>query len=994
MRIMLSTAIVLLTSHAALCVVLSSTPREETWVTNGEVSTIVKDGDKVYLGGKFTYVGPKTGCGGVVLDTATGIPRASFPKMNGWVLVAVSDNKGGWFIGGAFDRVGTYIRNHIAHLLYDNSVDTSWNPNANGYVRALSVSGNSVYTGGEFDTICGQARDYIASIDATTGLVTNWNPNADGYVKTLSVSGNSVYAGGEFSIIGGQTRNFIACLDSTTGLSTNWNPNADGIIYTMSAKGNSIFVGGNFRTIGGQTRLRIACLDAATGLVTNWNPNPNGPNITVYVLSISGNKVYAGGIFDSMGGQPRYNIACLDATTGHATDWNPFSNSSVLTLSESGNKVYVGGAFDSIGGQNRNYIACLDATSGRATDWNPNANEQILCLSISGNSVYAGGYLTSIGGQTRNHIACINATTGHATDWNLNMKRSLVDVPILDIAISGNSVYVGGRFTSIGGQARNNIACIDATSGLATDWNPNANGTVSALSVNGNNLYVGGGFTSIGGQTRNYIACIDTTTGLATDWNPNASFYVEALCVSGNNIYVGGDFKTIGGQTRSRIACLDATTGLATDWNPNSNSHVNALLVSGNSVYVGGEFESIGGQDRNYIACIDATTGLATDWNPNASDGDWNYVEALSKCGNYIYAGGGFSRIGGQKRPYFASLDETTGRAAGWIPNPDGIIKAIFVSEHSVYIGGNFCFIGDSLCPSFAQFDFITPQPPHISSITPDTQAIANGTIHISAIAGTNFSYVASAKLVKSGKPDIIATNLSIVSSTRITCDFNLDSADTGLWDIIISDQENQSDTLVNGFTIIERALPSVPLLIAPSDSAVNQPFSLAFRWHYAERATSYDCQISLDSDFTSIIVDTTALLDTAATFSIPRESFCVFYWRVRAVNPSGNGQWSDTWSFTSGNSPVRFNGDKALTNSFTFPPSSRLIRYSLAHSSPVSLRVFDMRGRQMASLINRYQAPGTYAVSLGSQSLPAGFYLFSFKAGDFTVIRRYALVR
>jgi hypothetical protein len=895
---MLSTAIVLLTSHAALCVVLSSTPREETWVTNGEVSTIVKDGDKVYLGGKFTYVGPKTGCGGVVLDTATGIPRASFPKMNGWVLVAVSDNKGGWFIGGAFDRVGTYIRNHIAHLLYDNSVDTSWNPNANGYVRALSVSGNSVYTGGEFDTICGQARDYIASIDATTGLVTNWNPNADGYVKTLSVSGNSVYAGGEFSIIGGQTRNFIACLDSTTGLSTNWNPNADGIIYTMSAKGNSIFVGGNFRTIGGQTRLRIACLDAATGLVTNWNPNPNGPNITVYVLSISGNKVYAGGIFDSMGGQPRYNIACLDATTGHATD------------------------------------------------------------------------------------------------WNLNMKRSLVDVPILDIAISGNSVYVGGRFTSIGGQTRNNIACIDATSGLATDWNPNANGTVSALSVNGNNLYVGGGFTSIGGQTRNYIACIDTTTGLATDWNPNASFYVEALCVSGNNIYVGGDFKTIGGQTRSRIACLDATTGLATDWNPNSNSHVNALLVSGNSVYVGGEFESIGGQDRNYIACIDATTGLATDWNPNASDGDWNYVEALSKCGTYIYAGGGFSRIGGQKRPYFASLDETTGRAAGWIPNPDGIIKAIFVSEHSVYIGGNFCFIGDSLCPSFAQFDFITPQPPHISSITPDTQAIANGNVHISAIAGTNLSYVASAKLAKSGNSDIIATKLSIVSSTRITCDFNLDSADTGSWDVIVSDQENQSDTLVNGFTIIERALPYVPLLITPSDSAVNQPFSIPFKWHFAERAISYDCQISPDSDFTSLIIDTTSLQDTAATFSIPRESFCVFYWRVRAVNPSGNGQWSDTWSFTSGNSPVRFNGDKALTNSFTFSPSSRLIRYSLAHSSPVSLRVFDMRGRQMASLINRYQAPGTYAISLGSQSLPAGFYLFSFKAGDFTVIRRYALVR
>lgn len=45
--------------------------------------------------------------------------------------------------------------------------------------------------------------------------------------------------------------------------------------------------------------------------------------------------------------------------------------------------------------------------------------------------------------------------------------------------------------------------------------------------------YVGGIFTSIGGQPRNRIAAIDATTGLATAWKANADNWVQALAVSG-----------------------------------------------------------------------------------------------------------------------------------------------------------------------------------------------------------------------------------------------------------------------------------------------------------------------------------------------------------------------------------------------------------------------------------------------------------------------------
>jgi hypothetical protein len=115
-------------------------------------------------------------------------------------------------------------------------------------------------------------------------------------------------------------------------------------------------------------------------------------------------------------------------------------------------------------------------------------------------------------------------------------------------------VYAGGHFTSIGGATRNRIAALDATTGTATAWDPNADYAISALVVSGSTVYAGGGFNSIGGQARNHIAALDATTGAATAWDPNADSGVFALAMSGDTLCVGGGFRSIGGQAQAGIA--------------------------------------------------------------------------------------------------------------------------------------------------------------------------------------------------------------------------------------------------------------------------------------------------------------------------------------------------------------------------------------------------------------------------------------------------------
>jgi hypothetical protein len=317
------------------------------------VNAIVRTTDTVYIGGDFSLVEIYTGRGAPI-DTTSGLPVGTFPRVNDIVRASVSDGAGGWYIGGEFTEVGGVARNRIAHILADGTVDPAWDPNAGDAVYALAVSGSTVYAGGFFTSIGGQTRNRIAALDAATGSATAWDPNAGSRVKTLAISGSTIYAGGQFTTIGGQTRNNIAALDAATGDATAWNPNAGSTVRALAVSGSTVYAGGFFSSIGGQTRNRIAALDAATGDATAWNPSANS---VVYALAVSGSTVYAGGDFTSIGEQTRNHIAALDATTGGATAWNPNADNIVYALAVDGSSVFAGGEFATIGGNPRQGFA-------------------------------------------------------------------------------------------------------------------------------------------------------------------------------------------------------------------------------------------------------------------------------------------------------------------------------------------------------------------------------------------------------------------------------------------------------------------------------------------------------------------------------------------------------------------------------------------------------------------------------------------------------------
>jgi endo-1,4-beta-xylanase len=75
------------------------------------------------------------------------------------------------------------------------------------------------------------------------------------------------------------------------------------------------------------------------------------------------------------------------------------------------------------------------------------------------------------------------------------------------------------------------------------------------------------------------------------------------------------------------------------------------------------------------------------------------------------------------------------------------------------------------------------------------------------------------------------------------------------------------------------------------------------------------------------------------------------------------------------------------------FNPSTT-IRYSITHTTNVTLKVFDMLGREVQTLVNTQQAPGQYSVTLKAQNLGSGVYFYRINAGTFTETKKLMLLK
>jgi hypothetical protein len=75
------------------------------------------------------------------------------------------------------------------------------------------------------------------------------------------------------------------------------------------------------------------------------------------------------------------------------------------------------------------------------------------------------------------------------------------------------------------------------------------------------------------------------------------------------------------------------------------------------------------------------------------------------------------------------------------------------------------------------------------------------------------------------------------------------------------------------------------------------------------------------------------------------------------------------------------------------FNPSTN-IRYQITNSKFVTLKVFNILGKEIATLVNEKQSAGTYEVTFDGGSLPSGIYFYRLQTGDFSEVKKMVLIK
>jgi PKD repeat protein len=292
---------------------------------------------------------------------------------------------------------------------------------------ALAVAGAAVMSSAPAlaDTAPATGTPATVSADALPTIQIN------GVVWSQTMIGNTVYATGEFSTVrppgvaaggpGEAPVSNIVAYDIRTGQQVTTfaaSLNAQGMTITSSPDGSRLYVGGDFTAVNGQPRSHVVALDPTTGaVIPSFAASIDG---RVRALSVTPTTVYAGGEFQSANGAARGRLAAFNVSNGAMLPWAPTASDgyvwAVLALPDRG-KVIVGGQMKTLSGSIVNGMGAVDITSGAVQPWAANTkiidhtNGAIISLKYDGSQVYGSGFAFGTGGQFEGTFG-LNPDTG------------------------------------------------------------------------------------------------------------------------------------------------------------------------------------------------------------------------------------------------------------------------------------------------------------------------------------------------------------------------------------------------------------------------------------------------------------------------------------------------------------------------------------------------------------------------------------------------------
>jgi hypothetical protein len=134
-----------------------------------------------------------------------------------------------------------------------------------------------------------------------------------------------------------------------------------------------------------------------------------------------------------------------------------------------------------------------------------------------------------------------------------------------------------------------------------------------------------------------------------------------------------------------------------------------------------------------------------------------------------------------------------------------------------------------------------------------------------------------------------------------------------------------------------------------------------------------------------------TTLVPQSYTYVDHALAFGRYYYRVKQIDLNGKSETYPEIEVTVGVAPDKFVLAQNYPNPFN---PSTTICFSLPKSGYVTLKVYDILGREVETLVDGQRTAGSYSVEWTPKNLASGVYLYRIKAGAFSDMKKLVLVK
>jgi photosystem II stability/assembly factor-like uncharacterized protein len=614
-------------------------------------------------------------------------------------------------------------------------------------------------------------------------------------------------------------------------------------------------------------------------------------------------------------------------------------------------------------------LFCKSTDNGYNFNYVPNTSGLNANLILASNNIiYAGNRAGS-----QFFDGSVSYSSNGGSNWiQTSLSKTLA---IYDLYISGSSLYASGD------------SGVYVTTNTGSSWTKLSSGlpgkiTVYSLRVNGSNFYIGTD-KGIYKSTNSGSTWTDITNGLPT-YRP---YY--AIELKDNILFAAYYSRGVYKSTNNGVNWISCETGL-------KDLLINKFLVFGSYIYAA----SLGGG-------VYATADYGANWYPKNTGFQGQCVYSMLNNGTMLYAGtqgGGiyysnngttwismnsgltntivYSLLNANSSLFagtFGGIFKSTNNGNNWFAVNTGLLDSTVLcltsNGTSVFAGtqGGGLFKSDNWGASWYKANN------GINSDTIKSLAILNNTL----FAGTYFKGIFRST---NGGQNWIASNngftsppnpltFTIKGNTIYTGNYGpggfYSSTDLGLsWTQILSNPGGSNNVITslvynNAILVGIYATNGGKVLVTKNDGG---------SWTDVSTGTS--------GNPSWIFTDLRSFLNYNGTFLVGtfgKSIYSVPFNQIIGIKQISSAV-SDEFKLYQ-NYPNPFN-------------PSTIIKFQIKDLRFVSLKIFDMLGKEIATLVNEKKTPGVYEVNFDGSNLNSGVYFYQLNAGNFKETKKFLLIK